>query len=265
MRFLGKLIAALVIFTIVAEYYKDSIESPLVQSWLNTVELVYERATATWFRTVATILLITWAWMKASRPSIVIVDMQVIKRGMRRRGSRGGRASDFSYTRNDATGQELFVINGRKLTKVLDMNEQMYTGETRYSNNREFFLTVQGDNNICVYRNGTRQAKWCSMSQNATIPRSFLIVQGDGHLCQYPDPGTGRPMWCNGMHAKADPGLKYDLWLTDDGTLTVLARETKDPSSFMAIWSSDKSSTVVDTIVDTATGVVDDIRRWIGL
>ena len=113
--------------------------------------------------------------------------------------------------------------------------QSLSTGQTMQSANKGFFLIVQTDGNVCVYR-GQPQAQlnaiWC-LNRVASGGQFVLAMQKDGNLCEYVGTTSGysRNLWCSNTQTGGRPVV---LAMQDDGNLCVY-RGT--PSGYeQALW-----------------------------
>jgi len=74
--------------------------------------------------------------------------------------------------------------------------ETLLTNQKMYSPNRAFYLTMQEDGNLCVYRTNDNSFIWCSMVYG--FNNAALVMQNDGNLVVYN--GSHEPKWSSKTH-----------------------------------------------------------------
>jgi hypothetical protein len=96
----------------------------------------------------------------------------------------------FPATRDMVT--KLYRMNLGSAGAILKRDEYIRTGEYRVSFDLRFFLILQSDGNLCIYRgsgpNDQHGLLWATM-RTAEGGAFFAIMQSDGNLCVYK--GTG--------------------------------------------------------------------------
>lgn len=133
------------------------------------------------------------------------------------------------------TCQEVLPINNRCIGPATNQcgappNSFLRTGQTLQTNqylrspNRLYYLLMQPDGNLCVYKNSWGDAPegvlWCH-NRGGTGGQFVLAMQHDGNLCTYPGTvghGQKNANWCSGALA---PGGEFFVTVQDDGNLCV--------------------------------------------
>jgi hypothetical protein len=104
--------------------------------------------------------------------------------------------------------QQAAFLNSGQAPPVI---EKIARGETIFTKNQQFYLTLQSDHNLVIYRNGSGGALW------ATGRRGDLAtVQADGNFVLYD--GYGAAVWASGTQGY---GPSVELLLQDDGNLVL--------------------------------------------
>jgi LGFP repeat len=112
------------------------------------------------------------------------------------------------------------AFNSQAGDKIIQKGTEMYSGQTIYSNNRMYRLTMQADGNLVLYK-GT-QATWASGTYGQTLKK--CIFQTDGNLVVYTNgAGWDSKTWDRGDY----------LALQDDGNMVIY------DANRIAIWSTD--------------------------
>lgn len=120
-------------------------------------------------------------------------------------------------------------------TSMLKTGQKLNVGQILYSDNREFYMILQQDGNLCIY-NDKDQRTW----QTNTVGRKsqFLIMQGDSNLCVYPGDNSGA-IWCS-MTSHGKGGIVVSL--DNDGILRIYNKTNQ------VIWSSSNSNLTVQNV-----------------
>src|SRR4051794_39178303 len=77
----------------------------------------------------------------------------------------------------------LFFITGLAGAAILAPGSAMYAGQSIYSDNQQYMLTMQGDGNLVYYRVVDGAVRWNTGTWN--LPGGFLVMQGDGNAVTY--------------------------------------------------------------------------------
>jgi len=100
--------------------------------------------------------------------------------------------------------------------------ESLGTGKYLVSDNKAFYVTQQGDGNLCVYKGSgpgdTVGYLWCNMATGPT-GQYYVTQQGDGNLCVYKGTGPNDSKgyhWCN---MKTGGGGQFFTIVQGDGNL----------------------------------------------
>jgi hypothetical protein len=96
---------------------------------------------------------------------------------------------------------------------TLNPGESLAGGQSLYSPNLKFQLTLQGDSNLCL--NSAGNALWCSQTHGQGIYQA--IMQSDGNFCMYETQGQFLPI-CSGT--AGHPGAR--LTVLDSGHAQVI-------------------------------------------
>lgn len=83
-------------------------------------------------------------------------------------------------------------------TAKLTVNQKLTVGKILYSDNREFYMILQQDGNLCIYDQNDQRV-W--QTNTPGKKSNFLILQTDGNLCIYPDNNSGA-IWCTMTNGK---------------------------------------------------------------
>ena len=121
-------------------------------------------------------------------------------------------------------------IRSKLDTSMLKPNEKLNVGQYKYSDNREYFMTLNSDGNLCVY-NERKEQIWCSNKSGPSKP--FAVFQTDGNLCVYQfksNKQTG--VWC----AMSNGSDRINASLDNDGIIRVWDKSNK------VVWTSTNTS-----------------------
>lgn len=160
-----------------------------------------------------------------SKPNIVIMDW-------------------FTADRRYATALYRMNLewNGSILKTTENMTEFMRTGEYRVSKNLRFFLILQSDGNLCVYRgSGPNDQKGLLWHTNRLGDGGefFAIMQHDGNLCVYKGTGPTDDRGYVWGSQQLHDGACFTI-IQDDGNLCVY--KGKDPSEKGGlVWNSGRT------------------------
>ncbi len=128
----------------------------------------------------------------------------------------------------------LFWMAGLASAAVLAPGSALYAGQSIYSDNQQYMLTMQSDGNLVYYRVVDGAVRWNTGTWG--IPGNFLLMQEDGNAVTYYDPPPlvrkkGAPIdlykhtparyttWYSATSGNAGAYLK----LQNDGNLVVAA------------------------------------------
>lgn len=112
-------------------------------------------------------------------------------------------------------------------------NEVLLTTQKLYSPNREFYLYMQEDGNLCIYRTRDNGFVWCSMAHGFSDAQ--LKLQSDGNLVVY---SKGEARWSSKTQAYFNKKFKnpvnrpVKLVLGNDGILRLFTEKGK------VVWSA---------------------------
>jgi hypothetical protein len=99
---------------------------------------------------------------------------------------------------------------------VLTSNQALVPGQMLQSASAEFYLSLQGDGNLVLYRNTAKGpvALWSTITTGSSVGKA--IMQSDGNFVLYD--ASGKPLWATGTVA-ANANAVFAL--QDDGNLVV--------------------------------------------
>jgi hypothetical protein len=124
--------------------------------------------------------------------------------------------------------------------------ESLGTGKYLVSDNKAFYVTQQGDGNLCVYKGSgpgdTAGYLWCNMKTGAN-GQYYVTQQGDGNLCVYKGSGPNDSKgyhWCN---MKTGAGGQFFTIVQGDGNLCTY-RGTGPSDNRGGQWCSGATSAV---------------------
>jgi hypothetical protein len=104
---------------------------------------------------------------------------------------------------------------------ILTVGQEMVTDEKKYSANNEYFIIIQTDGHICIYKASNTGFVW-GTGTNGRSPGGKLILQTDGHLVFY---GTNNQvLWASGTYGGQYNEAKYKptkMVLENDGVLSL--------------------------------------------
>jgi len=106
-------------------------------------------------------------------------------------------------------------IRSKLPSSILKPNEILNISQYKYSDNREYFMTLKSDGNLCVYNDREKQI-WSSNKSGPSRP--FAVFQTDGNLCVYQfvaNKETG--VWCAMSHGQDRTEASID----NDGIIRV--------------------------------------------
>jgi len=112
----------------------------------------------------------------------------------------------------------------------LKTNEFLAVGDYLVSESGLFFVLMQTDGNLCVYR-GTPEdirgfAVWCSMGKSLEKGQYFAVMQEDGNFCVYKGNSPGDAsvtgfVW-GSMRKSLEKGQYFAVMQEDGNFLSVL-------------------------------------------
>lgn len=92
-------------------------------------------------------------------------------------------------------------------------------GESIYSSNKMYFLTLQTDGNLVLYTVATGKAKWAAGTYNkGTVGSRQLVMQGDGNTVLY---NVNQAIWNTGKNSTDAP---FSFVIQNDGNGVVYGR-----------------------------------------
>ena len=115
-----------------------------------------------------------------------------------------------------------------KSTGKLTLDQKLNLGQILYSDNREYYLILQQDGNLCIYNNQDQRI-WETKTNGRKS--QFLILQSDGNLCLYGGENSGA-IWCSLTNNKNGTTTSLD----NDGVLRIYN------SLNQIIWYSSKNT-----------------------
>ena len=121
-------------------------------------------------------------------------------------------------------------------TAKLSPNQKFNVGQILYSDNKQYFLILQQDGNLCIY-NDKEQRIW--QTNTAGKKSQYLILQTDSNLCLYDNNNAG--LWCSSTNGKGGTSASID----NDGVLRIYN------SSNQVVWESSDSITPVEQVPTT--------------
>jgi hypothetical protein len=124
--------------------------------------------------------------------------------------------------------------------------EMLKVGEYLVSDNQAFYVILQADGNLCVYKGSgpsdVMGLLWMSDSSVGRDDHFYAVLQSDGNFAMYSGTGprdSGRLHWDTRRTAG---GGSFALRMQDDGNLVVY--NTADPKAWKWLWGSQKTSPV---------------------
>ena len=97
------------------------------------------------------------------------------------------------------------------MSSALGLDDTLTPGQSLFSPNGKFLVTLQGDGNLVVYKNGDNKALWASDTFGKGGTR--LIMQGDGNLVLYT--AANHPIWASNTKGQSFARMQ------DDGNFVV--------------------------------------------
>jgi hypothetical protein len=98
------------------------------------------------------------------------------------------------------------------MSSALGRDDTLIPGQSLFSPNGQFFVSLQGDGNLVVYRQGGN-ALWASNTVGKGGVK--LIMQADGNLVLYTS--GGKPVWASNTGATVESFVR----MQDDGNFVV--------------------------------------------
>lgn len=135
--------------------------------------------------------------------------------------------------------QNLNIINPIQSvlpTSKLSIGQKISIGQILYSDNREYYLILQSDGNLCIY-NDKDQRIWETKTNGRKS--SVLIMQSDGNLCIYSNPDNTGGIWCSMSNGKNASIASID----NDGVLRIYDKINQ------IVWESSKSNVLPEFIL----------------
>ncbi len=132
---------------------------------------------------------------------------------------------------DNSSGQ--WLISGLE-TNTLNAGETLKTLQMLRSANGQYYLVMQGDGNLCIYKTADNGFVWASMMYN--FQGASLKMQTDGNLVVYD--GSNAAKWSSKTHSHFDPkfsdpaNVPVKMILEDTGALVLYAAYGR------AVWSS---------------------------
>ena len=139
-------------------------------------------------------------------------------------GDEGGASINNKFVIiDDLAGAKIYAeANNRDVGEVYDNTIKsggvLRQGEHIYSPNAYFYMIMQGDGNLVIYRNLIYEGIWASHTSGKSYPPYELIMQNDGNLVIYAY--RGNAIWSSGT---SEQGVgPYTLSLSDDALLKIV-------------------------------------------
>jgi hypothetical protein len=126
------------------------------------------------------------------------------------------------------------ITQSKQPTAKIAVNQKLNTGQILYSDNREYYLILQQDGNMCIY-NDKDQRVW--QTNTSGKKSNYLIMQSDNNLCIYPSDNSGA-IWCSMTNGKGGVNMSID----NDGVLRIYN------SANQIVWYSSKSITPIKSV-----------------
>lgn len=104
------------------------------------------------------------------------------------------------------------IIQSVLPTSKLGVGQKLNVGQILYSDNRQYYLILQQDGNLCIYNNDDNQI-WCSKTSGKKS--NFLTAQTDGNLVIYDN--TNKALWATKTNGISGLIVSID----NDGVLRV--------------------------------------------
>ncbi len=142
-----------------------------------------------------------------------------------------GEFNGFDWGEEENFDEKFFT---RKLyTTTLKAGETLGTKQRLYSSNGQYFLEMQDDGHLCIYKEGKSGSYWCSGSYG--FKKAKLSMQKDGNLVVYS--GKGAPKWSSKTHPYLNPifnasNKPVKLIMSNDGKIRLYDKSNR------SVWSS---------------------------
>lgn len=94
-----------------------------------------------------------------------------------------------------------------------------------FSNNRCFFLVLQNDGNLVIYKTSTGQPIWATGTHGIAVEQAAMQADGNFVLYQY----NGSPVWASGTDGRDGSRIV----MQDDGNLVIYTESFNRP-----VWAS---------------------------
>jgi len=93
----------------------------------------------------------------------------------------------------------------------------LVAGQSTYTANGAYFITLQTDGSLVLYRSSNNQVLWSADSGNKG--GRFLFFQGDGNLVLYKNENLTEPVWDSGFSKNNENNMYLRFVFQDDGNL----------------------------------------------
>lgn len=126
-------------------------------------------------------------------------------------------------------------------TGILLPNQKLNIGSILYSDNRQFYLILQQDGNLCIYDNDDKNI-WCSKTKGKSS--KYLIFQPDGNLVIFSDT---KPIWDTNTNKQKKKGISMSI--DNDGVMRIWNNANEN------IWSSSKPISNIKSTIENISQV----------
>ena len=99
------------------------------------------------------------------------------------------------------------------MSSALGLDDTLIPGQSLFSPSGAFFLALQGDGNLVVYKQGDNKALWAAGTRDKGGTK--LIMQADGNLVLYT--AANNPIWASNTGGKGQSFAR----MQDDGNFVV--------------------------------------------
>ena len=131
---------------------------------------------------------------------------------------------------------------------TLVIGQKLFTGKSLYSDNKQYYLTLQKDGNLCIYNVTNNSSLWCTQTNNKNS--TYLIMKSDGNLCIEFEHHIGiktlnksiDSIWCSNSNGKYGVYASID----NDGVLRIWNKNN------IPVW---ESPNVITSIIPGAVTV----------
>ena len=130
-------------------------------------------------------------------------------------------------------------VQSKQPTAILNVGQKLNVGQILYSDNREYYIILQQDGNMCIYNNKDERVWQTNTSGKKS---QYLIMQTDNNLCIYPSDNSGG-IWCTMTNGKGCVKVSID----NDGVFRLYNSSNK------SIWESSKPINPVINIPNVYT------------